>query len=75
MPRSHPIVSVLLSLGLALLGSQAVAADFTGKVVGVSDGDTITVLHSPVTKQHVLDMIQELRQRQPTTIPPRRLSY
>ncbi len=25
-----------------------------------------------LTKQDVLDMIQELRQREPTTIPPRR---
>ncbi len=48
MPRSHPIVSVLLSLGLALLGSQTLAADFTGRVVGVADGDTITVGHSSV---------------------------
>ncbi len=27
-----------------------------------------------LTKQDVLDMIQELRQREPTAIPPRRLS-
>ncbi len=27
-----------------------------------------------LTKQEVLDMIQELRQREPDTIPPRRLS-
>ncbi len=27
-----------------------------------------------LTKQEVLDMIQELRQRQPTTIPPRQPS-
>ncbi len=27
-----------------------------------------------LTKQEVLDMIQELRQRKPTVIPPRRLS-
>ena len=26
-----------------------------------------------VTRQEVLDMIQELRRREPTTIPPRRL--
>ncbi len=26
-----------------------------------------------ITKQEVLDMIQELRQREPTAIPPRRL--
>ncbi len=27
-----------------------------------------------LTKQEVLDMIHELRQREPTAIPPRRLS-
>ncbi len=27
-----------------------------------------------LTKQEVLDMIKELRQREPTAIPPRRLS-
>ncbi|MBM3272971.1 nuclease, partial [Candidatus Kaiserbacteria bacterium] len=27
-----------------LLAAQSVLADFSGKVVGVSDGDTITVL-------------------------------
>ncbi len=28
-----------------------------------------------LTKQEVLAMIQELRQREPTAIPPQRLSY
>ncbi len=28
-----------------------------------------------LTRQDVLDMIQELRQREPTAIPPQRLSY
>ncbi len=38
---------VLLPLFSALwpLRSPALAADFTGKVVGVSDGDTITMVH------------------------------
>ncbi len=31
---------------LLFLGSTALAADFTGCVVGVADGDTITVLHN-----------------------------
>ncbi len=44
MLRSRAIVSVPLFLSLALVASQALAADFTGRVVGVSDGDTITVL-------------------------------
>ncbi len=38
--------SVLLLFASALwLLSAALAADFTGRVVGVADGDTITVLH------------------------------
>ncbi len=45
MLRSHPLVSIPLFLCLLLLASHTLAADFTGKVVGVSDGDTITVLH------------------------------
>ncbi len=28
-----------------------------------------------LTKQEVVDMIQELRRREPTAIPPQRLSY
>ncbi len=38
--------SVLLLSALWLLVTSAVAADFTGRVVGISDGDTITVLHN-----------------------------
>ncbi len=45
MRRSQPIATLPLFLGIALVASQALAADFTGRVVGVSDGDTITVLH------------------------------
>ncbi len=44
MRRFHPIATLSLFLGLALVASQALAADFTSRVVGVSDGDTITVL-------------------------------
>ncbi len=46
MRRSQPITTLSLFLSFALLTSQALAADFTGRVVGVSDDDTITVLHS-----------------------------
>ncbi len=46
MPRAHPIAALPLFLGIALVASQALAADFTGRVVGVSDGDTITVMHN-----------------------------
>ena len=41
----HRVLLLLLS-ALWLLVTSAVAADFTGRVVGVADGDTITVLHS-----------------------------
>ncbi|WP_255210566.1 hypothetical protein [Methylogaea oryzae] len=33
------------TLGLLLLALQAQAGEWSGKVVGVSDGDTITVMH------------------------------
>ncbi len=44
MRRSRPIATLPLFLSVALIASQTFAADFTGRVVGVSDGDTITVL-------------------------------
>ncbi len=46
MRRSQLIPTLPLFISFALLASQALAADFTGRVVGVSDGDTITVLHN-----------------------------
>ena len=46
MRRSHLIATLPLFLGLALIVSQALADFFTGRVVGVTDGDTITVLHN-----------------------------
>ncbi len=46
MHRSQLTATLPLFLSFALLTSQTLAADFTGRVVGVSDGDTITVLHS-----------------------------
>ncbi len=46
MRRSQPIATLSLFFSLALLTSQALAADFTGRVVGVADGDTITVMHN-----------------------------
>ena len=39
-------VTLLTAIGLVLLSSPGLAADFTGRVVGVADGDTITVLHN-----------------------------
>ncbi len=46
MRCSQPITTLSLFFSFALLTSQTLAADFTGRVVGVSDGDTITVLHN-----------------------------
>jgi len=46
MHRSQLTATLPLFFGFALLIGQALAADFTGRVVGVSDGDTITVLHN-----------------------------
>ncbi len=45
MHRSQLTATLPLFFSFALLTSQTLAADFTGRVVGVSDGDTITVLH------------------------------
>ncbi len=46
MRCSQPIGTLPLFLGIALVASQPLAADFTGRVVGVSDGDILTVLHN-----------------------------
>ncbi len=44
MRRVSLLTILPLFLGIALIAAQALATDFTGRVVGVSDGDTITVL-------------------------------
>ena len=46
MRLSQPNTCLPLFLTFALFAGQALAADFTVRVVGVSDGDTITVLHN-----------------------------
>ena len=38
------IESIVIAASLALAVSFSASADFTGKVVGVADGDSITVL-------------------------------
>jgi endonuclease YncB( thermonuclease family) len=49
MPRHHLAVPRLIALvTLAWVAPAAVAQDFTGRVVGVSDGDTITVLRARI---------------------------
>ncbi len=42
MRRSQPITTLPLLLSIALVASQALAADFTGRVVGVSEGGVMT---------------------------------
>ncbi len=46
MRRSQLTATLPLFFSFALLTNQTLAADFTGRVVGVADGDTITVLHN-----------------------------
>ncbi len=46
MSVGKPAITVLIAICVALFTSLSLAADITGRVVGVSDGDTITVLHS-----------------------------
>ncbi len=46
MRRLQLTATLSLFFSFALLTSQALAADFTGRVVGMSDGGTITVLHN-----------------------------
>jgi micrococcal nuclease len=40
------IVVLVLALTLVSFASVSIAADFTGRVVGIIDGDTIEVLHN-----------------------------
>ncbi len=46
MHRLQLTATLPLFFSLALITSQTLAADFTGRVVSVTDGDTITVLHN-----------------------------
>ncbi len=68
MRRSIPL---LLASTLYFV-SPALAADFTGRVVGVSDGDTITVLHNGKGERIRLHGIDspEKRQAVPFTVGP-----
>jgi micrococcal nuclease len=44
--RSPIVAAQTLCLALLLYGPEAISADFTAKVIGVLDGDTIEVLHN-----------------------------
>ncbi len=72
MRRSQPIATLPLFISFALLASQTLAADFTGRVVGVRDGDTVTVLHNGKGERIRLHGIDcpEKRQAVPFTIGP-----
>ena len=72
MRHSRPVVALPLFLGIALIASQTLAADFTGRVVGVSDGDTLTVLHNGKGERIRLHGIDcpEKRQAVPFTVGP-----
>jgi len=62
--RSQLTATLPLFLSLALIAGQTLAADFTGRVVGVSDGDTITVLHNGKGEQIRLHGIDSPEKRQ-----------
>ena len=51
-------------MALAYFVPSALAAEFTGQVVGVSDGDTITVLHNGVAERIRLNGIDCPERRQ-----------
>ncbi len=62
----RPFSPVLCCLCVPLLlGNIALAAEFTGRLVGVSDGDTITVLHSGKPERIRLHGIDCSEKRQP----------
>jgi micrococcal nuclease len=44
--RHRGVAAGLVGLGLVLLASAAAAVEFRGRVVGVTDGDTLTVLRN-----------------------------
>ncbi len=65
MRHANPITTLPLFLGIALVASQALATDFTGRVVVVSHGDTLTVLHSGKAERIRLSGIDCPEKRQP----------
>jgi endonuclease YncB( thermonuclease family) len=59
----HPGFRVLLCLAATLAGASARADGFTGSVVGISDGDTLTVLRgrTPVkVRLHGIDAVRRV---------------
>ena len=67
----HTNIMTIRSLTLLGLITDKMLHD----ALGAEDAKLVEVLERKgvPTKQEVLDMIQELRQREPTAIPPRRL--
>ncbi len=64
MRQSQLTATLSLFFSFALLTGQTLAADFTGRVVGVSDGDTITVLHNGKAEWIRLNGIDSPEKRQ-----------
>ncbi len=65
-------ICLLVFLTLSSTPFPVLALEFTGKVVGVSDGDTITVLHNGKAERIRLHGIDgpEKRQAVPFTVGP-----
>src|SRR5439155_20848045 len=63
--RSTVMWSSAVGLVLCLVASPVLAADFTGKAVGVLDGDTIDVLHNGLPERIRLNGIDCPEKAQP----------
>lgn len=58
-------LSLIVVLVCSCLSSRPLFADFTGKVVAVADGDTVTVLHGTEQVKVTLDGIDAPERKQP----------
>ena len=59
------LIFILLLLSIPLYACEGIAAEFTGKVVGVIDGDTIGVMHNGKAEQIRLNGIDCPEKKQP----------
>ncbi len=66
MHRSQLTATLPLFLSFTLFAAQTLAADFTGRVVGVSDGDTITVMHNGKASASGCTVLTALRSTKPS---------
>ncbi len=67
MVRSNCLLILIVTICASLLGSfvPAVHADFSGKVVGIMDGDSIMVMHNGKVEQVRLQGIDCPKKKQP----------